>query len=40
MLRDLKITPDEIGGRTDFDFYPNELAEKYRSDDRRIMKVG
>jgi len=36
--RDLKIKPDEIIGKTDYDFYNKELAEKYRADDKRIMK--
>ncbi len=38
--RDLKIRPEEITGKTDYDFYPEELAEKYRSDDQRIMGLG
>lgn len=38
--RDLKINPDEITGKTDLDFYPVELAKKYRADDKRIMKSG
>jgi PAS domain S-box-containing protein len=38
--RDMKITPEEIIGKTDYDFYPKELAEKYRSDDKRIIKTG
>ena len=38
--RDLKINPDEITGKTDYDFHPIELAEKYRADDKRIMKSG
>jgi len=38
--RDLKIRPDEINGKTDYDFYPKELAEKYRADDQRIMRLG
>jgi len=38
--RDLKINSDEITGRTDFDFYPKKLAEKYRADDKRIMESG
>ncbi|MCX9012508.1 MAG: PAS domain S-box protein [Candidatus Methanoperedens sp.] len=38
--RDLKIKPDEITGKTDYDFYNKELAEKYRVDDRRIMESG
>jgi len=36
--QDLKIKPDEIAGKTDYDFYPRELAEKYRADDQRIMR--
>jgi two-component system sensor histidine kinase/response regulator len=38
--RDLKIEPDKIVGKTDYDFYPKELAEKYRADDKRIMGSG
>ncbi len=36
--RDLNITPDEIIGKTDYDFYPRKLAEKYRADDKRIVE--
>jgi PAS domain S-box-containing protein len=35
--RDLGITPEGIVGKTDYDFYPKDLAEKYRTDDRRVM---
>lgn len=38
--RGLKIESGEIVGKTDYDFYPNELAEKYRADDQRIMESG
>jgi PAS domain S-box-containing protein len=38
--RDLEIHPDEITGKTDYDFYPRKLAEKYRADDKRIMESG
>jgi len=38
--RDLGIARHEIAGKTDFDFYPKNLAEKYRADDRRIMESG
>jgi PAS domain S-box-containing protein len=37
---DLRIKPEEIAGKTDEDFYPKELAEKYRSSDQRIMAAG
>jgi PAS domain S-box-containing protein len=38
--RDLKITSDEIAGKTDYDFYPKKLAEKYKADDKKIMDSG
>ncbi len=31
---------EEILGKTDFDFFPAELAKKYRQDDRRVMETG
>lgn len=37
---DLKIKPYEIVGKTDYDFYNKELAEKYRADDKRILESG
>lgn len=37
---DLGINPEEIEGKTDYDFFPKELAEKYRADDERIIKSG
>lgn len=33
----LRRTPSEILGRTDFEFFPRDLAEKYRRDDRQVM---
>ena len=38
--RDLGITPEEIGGKSDYDFFPKELVDKYRSDDERILESG
>jgi PAS domain S-box-containing protein len=38
--RDLKIKPEKIIGKTDYDFYPKQLAEKYRADDKRILESG
>ena len=38
--RDLKIKPEEIAGKTDDDFFPKEMAEKYRADDRKTMEHG
>ena len=37
---DLKIKPEQIKGKTDYDFYPKKLAEKYRTDDKRVMISG
>jgi PAS domain S-box-containing protein len=37
---DLGISPQEIVGKTDYDFFPKELADKYRTDDKRIMESG
>ncbi|MGO8839387.1 MAG: SpoIIE family protein phosphatase [Limisphaerales bacterium] len=31
---------EDILGKTDFDFFPQELAEKYQRDDRRVMQTG
>ena len=31
---------DEIMGKTDFDFYPPELASKYQRDDRYVIATG
>ena len=38
--RDLGISSGEIAGRSDFDFYPREQAEKCRADDVRLMAAG
>ena len=32
--------PEEIVGKTDYDFFPPHLAEKYRRDDRWILETG
>jgi phosphoserine phosphatase RsbU/P len=31
---------EQIVGKTDFDFFPHALAEKYQHDDQRVMKTG
>jgi PAS domain S-box-containing protein len=36
----LNLRPEEIAGKTDLDFYPHDLAEKYRRDDERVMTTG
>ena len=37
---ELGKTIDEIVGRTDFDFFPAELAQKYQADDQALMAAG
>jgi PAS domain S-box-containing protein len=37
---DLGITPGEIAGKTDYDFFSIEMADKYRNDDRFILEKG
>ena len=37
---DLGIDPEAIVGKNDFDFYPRDLAEVYRADDRAVMADG
>jgi len=36
----LGIGSDDIAGKDDFAFYPRELADKYREDDRSVMRSG
>jgi PAS domain S-box-containing protein len=34
------ISREELLGKTDFDFWPQELAQRYREDDEQVMKTG
>ena len=38
--RDLGVDPEAVAGKTDFDYFPADLAGKYRADDARIMDAG
>src|SRR5439155_19265299 len=38
--RQVGLSELEIIGKTDFDFYPAHLAEKYRADDRLVLVEG
>jgi PAS domain S-box-containing protein len=40
LASDFGMTPEQMVGKTDYDLYPQELADKYRADDRRIMASG
>ncbi len=33
-------TLEEIVGKTDYDFFPKQLAEKYRRDDQQVLSTG
>lgn len=33
------ISREELLGKTDFDFWPKELAQRYRDDDEQVMKT-
>ncbi|HNX60201.1 MAG TPA: transporter substrate-binding domain-containing protein, partial [Spirochaetota bacterium] len=37
---DLGVKRDEVTGKSDYDYYPPDLADKYRCDDSRIMETG
>ncbi len=36
----LGISREEFAGKTDYDFFPAALADKYRADDQRVMQSG
>jgi PAS domain S-box-containing protein len=38
--RDLGLCSAEVQGKTDFDFFPAELAHKYQADDKKVMAGG
>jgi PAS domain S-box-containing protein len=38
--RDLKIQPGDITGKTDFDFFPKDTADKFRATEKRILEFG
>ncbi len=33
-------SPEETAGKSDSDFYPKELAERYRSDEQEVLRSG
>ena len=37
---DLKKQPEEIIGKTDRDFFPSDLAEKFMGDDKKVLEAG
>jgi len=38
--KSMGVKPEQIIGKTDFDFFPREMAQKYRKDDREILRTG
>ena len=38
--KDFDVPPDYFVGKTDYDLFPKELAEKYRADDQHIIQSG
>jgi PAS domain S-box-containing protein len=34
------VTPDDLIGKTDFDFFPREMAEKFYADEQALLKSG
>jgi PAS domain S-box-containing protein len=38
--REFGLRPEQVVGKTDYDFFPKELADKYRADDERIIRTG
>ncbi|MGD0017221.1 MAG: PAS domain-containing protein [Verrucomicrobiia bacterium] len=34
------VSPDELIGKTDFDYYPKELADRFYADDRQVLTSG
>ena len=38
--RDLEIKPEEICGKTDYDFFPPEIAERLVTSEKRILATG
>jgi PAS domain S-box-containing protein len=40
VARHMGTTPEHLIGKTDFDFFPPDLAEGYSEDERRVMRSG
>lgn len=38
--KSLGIPLKDVIGKTDYDFYPKELADKYRNDDKKVIQKG
>jgi PAS domain S-box-containing protein len=40
VARHMGTTPDQLLGKSDFDFFPSDLAEAYCEDERKVMRSG
>lgn len=40
LAKDLGLSQSEIVGKSDYDFFPKELADSYKADDFRVIKSG
>ncbi len=40
VAQNLGVTPDQVIGKTDFDFFPKALAEQFYGDEQRVMETG
>ncbi|MDP2877351.1 MAG: PAS domain-containing protein, partial [Holophaga sp.] len=40
VAQNLGVEPDQVKGKTDFDFFPKELAQQYFEDEQRVMVTG
>jgi len=40
VANNMGTTPDELIGKTDFDFYPKKLAQKFFEDEQKVIKSG
>lgn len=40
LCAELGCRPEDVTGKTDFDFYPADLAEKYSRDDTTVLETG
>ncbi|HEY7117570.1 MAG TPA: ATP-binding protein [Tepidisphaeraceae bacterium] len=39
-LGEMRKTADQVVGKTDFDFFPKALADRYRRDDQAVVRTG
>ena len=40
VARSMDTTPDKVIGKTDFDFFPREMAERFYADEQAIIRSG